>query len=519
MTTTKEREPEFDLDLADAQFTWQKSVGPLTRLYEDVQLAYCEGQRRCWEDCASPLANAHLVRIVNGFAYTRGAEFDDAAQERLEKTIAYQDSFGHRAAWYSEELRPQVVEIIERLRVHPSIERPYADLITHLEECIEAYATIMGDMHWRMAAGAAARFERGKAYDWPEVYEELTGRPGAEGPTLLGGLEVEMSKTIAMLRNLARIAQRDGDQSEAFRTGFEELLRRYGHRTGAGFGSSVGIGAPTWNVRPEIPLKLIATYATADIDAVEQRERDVAVEREKLLGEVREGLANDAERLARFEKEFEERSLAAWHIEDHNDWMDQSSPGIARDAAHLVGLRLVSDGVIDDPENVMHLSLDELRSPPSDARMLVAERQDVHAFRVTLEAPDAIGAEAPPMPSMMDRLVDKGDGHVGNELHGIAASSGRYTGRARVCLPSPIPPDVEDGDILIAVDAGPDWTPVFAVLGAVVLDRGAAWQHAAVVAREFGLPAVTGTKVGTTIVVDGATITVDGDTGIVELAE
>lgn len=151
--------------------------------------------------------------------------------------------------------------------------------------------------------------------------------------------------------------------------------------------------------------------------------------------------------------------------------------------------------------------------------MVVAERQKLHAERLEMTPPYSVGVEVPPAPSFQDRIVDKGEGHVGAELRGIAASSGTYTGRARVCLPSPIPPDVEDGDILVAVDAGPDWTPVFAVLGAVVLDRGAAWQHAAVVAREFGVPAVTGTKEGTKVVRDGATITVDGDTGIVTLAE
>jgi pyruvate,water dikinase len=86
-------------------------------------------------------------------------------------------------------------------------------------------------------------------------------------------------------------------------------------------------------------------------------------------------------------------------------------------------------------------------------------------------------------------------------------------------MPSPIPPDVEDGDIMIAVDAGPDWTPLFAILGAVVLDKGAAWQHAAVMAREFGIPAVTGTKDGTSVIKEGATITVDGDAGVVQLSD
>src|SRR5205085_12628044 len=123
-------------------------------------------------------------------------------------------------------------------------------------------------------------------------------------------------------------------------------------------------------------------------------------------------------------------------------------------------------------------------SPPKDARALVAERKAQHEQNKKLEAPMQIGVPGEPGRGPKG---DEGEGHVGGELRGVAASSGKYTGRARVCMPSPIPPDVDDGDIMIAVDAGPDWTPLFAILGAVVLDKGAAWQHAAVMAREFGI--------------------------------
>jgi pyruvate,water dikinase len=165
--------------------------------------------------------------------------------------------------------------------------------------------------------------------------------------------------------------------------------------------------------------------------------------------------------------------------------------------------------------DVVHLSLAELRSPPPDARALVDERKRELERRQREVPPEHMG-QGPPSEGI--ELTDEGEGHVGDGvLRGIAASPGRYTGRARVFLPGPLPPDVGEGDILVAVDAGPDWTPVFAVLGGVVLDRGAAWQHAAVVAREFAIPAVTGTKHGTTVITDGQKIVVDGDSGVVEL--
>ncbi|MCI0890240.1 MAG: phosphoenolpyruvate synthase, partial [Chloroflexi bacterium] len=108
-------------------------------------------------------------------------------------------------------------------------------------------------------------------------------------------------------------------------------------------------------------------------------------------------------------------------------------------------------------------------------------------------------------------------GRSGNTIKGVSGSRGRATGRARVFAETDQIPDVEKGDILVAANAGPDWTPVFPLLAGLVLDQGAVFQHAALIAREYKIPAVIMTKEGTSVIRDGQTITVDGDEGIVEL--
>ena len=75
------------------------------------------------------------------------------------------------------------------------------------------------------------------------------------------------------------------------------------------------------------------------------------------------------------------------------------------------------------------------------------------------------------------------------------------------------------GDILVATNVGPDWTPSFAFIGGLVLDEGALSQHAAIVAREYGVPAVMQTKEATKFIRSGQTIIVDGDRGVVELGD
>jgi pyruvate,water dikinase len=100
-------------------------------------------------------------------------------------------------------------------------------------------------------------------------------------------------------------------------------------------------------------------------------------------------------------------------------------------------------------------------------------------------------------------------------LAGTAASAGSYRGRARVIGAVETADGLEEGDVLICATTDPAWTPYFAVVGALVTDAGGAFSHSAVVAREFGIPAVTGTRTATRIIPDGATVTVDGTSGTV----
>jgi len=77
--------------------------------------------------------------------------------------------------------------------------------------------------------------------------------------------------------------------------------------------------------------------------------------------------------------------------------------------------------------------------------------------------------------------------------------------------------EIQQGEVLVAETTAPPWTPLFATAAAIVTDTGGILSHSAVVAREYGIPAVVGTGVATTMIRDGQTIEVDGDKGIVRL--
>ena len=107
------------------------------------------------------------------------------------------------------------------------------------------------------------------------------------------------------------------------------------------------------------------------------------------------------------------------------------------------------------------------------------------------------------------------EGTVQGSVRGIAASPDSHRGRARVIQSLDEASSLEDSDVLVVRSTTPPWTPFFGVIGALVTNSGGALSHGAVVAREFGLPAVVGTKNGTTLIRDGDTVTVDGTAGVV----
>ena len=147
------------------------------------------------------------------------------------------------------------------------------------------------------------------------------------------------------------------------------------------------------------------------------------------------------------------------------------------------------------------------------------ERKAELATRQKMRAPETLGegqAQHNPHTAMYDTLEDIG--LQGTILRGVGSSPGQATGRARVVMGGDAPPQVPQGDILIAPNAGPAWTPVFPLLGGIVLDSGAVFQHASVVAREYGIPAIVMTRDGTKVVVEGQTVRVDADAGVVDLA-
>ena len=102
-------------------------------------------------------------------------------------------------------------------------------------------------------------------------------------------------------------------------------------------------------------------------------------------------------------------------------------------------------------------------------------------------------------------------------INGIGASAGTVTATVRVVRSLSEAGKLQPGDVLVCEMTMPAWTPLFASVSAVVADSGGVLSHCAIVAREYRIPCVVGTRVGTQVLKDGQRITVDGAQGVVRI--
>jgi pyruvate,water dikinase len=209
---------------------------------------------------------------------------------------------------------------------------------------------------------------------------------------------------------------------------------------------------------------------------------------------------------------------------------------VARAAARRAGEHLAGDGVLDDPEDVFMFTGAELAGAlPADTRALVAERRSYRTAHQsvrlassqwrglpTLEPADQpaprTGAAADAAPGT-EAGAAPGTGvsaAVGEKLHGLGVAPGVVEGIVRV-VTDPSFTDVEPDEILVAPTTDPSWSSIMFISSALVVDIGGALSHAAVVAREFGIPCVVDTRDGTRVLRTGDRVRVDGAAGTVEV--
>jgi pyruvate,water dikinase len=186
-----------------------------------------------------------------------------------------------------------------------------------------------------------------------------------------------------------------------------------------------------------------------------------------------------------------------------------------RDQLRLVGTELVANETVAKTEDVFFLDFDETERAIAGESMtaVVTSRRAAYAVELGRRRIPRVLLSDGTEPEAVAGLVERPDG----ALAGSPASPGTVTGTARVVL-EPTGAHLEPGEILVAPSTDPGWTPLFLTAGGLVMEMGGSNSHGAVVAREYGIPAVVGLADATHKIVTGQRITVDGASGLVSLA-
>jgi pyruvate,water dikinase len=186
---------------------------------------------------------------------------------------------------------------------------------------------------------------------------------------------------------------------------------------------------------------------------------------------------------------------------------------VARASARRLGECLVGSGHLGEPDDVFYLTRDEIAAGQwLDARDRVAFRQDRTAGYELVDLP--VNWRGMPHPTPLADTA--AGGSASDVLRGVGASAGTVEGRVRV-MTDPGSEPMDDGDILVARVTDPSWASVMFLASALITDIGGKLSHAAVVARELGLPCVVGTGDATRALRTGDLCRVDGNQGTVEI--
>lgn len=315
-------------------------------------------------------------------------------------------------------------------------------------------------------------------------------------------------------------ALRNGGAHAAFFDQFDALIERCGWRASVWS----DLSTPTWAEDPAVPLAMIARYARdPESRPSVAHERSVAL-RVAAIERVRELLPDEAaqdeltEHLERCEPNVAVR-------EERAHWQLMLA-GSQRRPVMALGRRLAERGTIERAEDVLHFESEEfaaLEAGTIDGPAEVARRRtDLDHWR-TLEAPDAIGAPGEVSAGAAGALgldIEPPEQRVsadGRVVSGVPAGGGVAHGRARVVHSLDEALLLEPGEVLVTQTTAPPWTALFAIASAVVTEGGGLQSHSAIVAREYGIPCVVGTRVATSVIPNGVMVTVDGRAGTVTI--
>jgi pyruvate,water dikinase len=523
---------------------------------------------------AVPPAMGIDYRIVNGYVYISGNPVTDPDQI-AERADFFQKRAGYYFANWSElygkwkEKMQALIGELEALQV-PQLPKYEPDEVafsddrnTAFYEVLDAYgrALRLGDLMWQhhfefllLGYGAYATFAEFCKGNLPDIPDQHIAQ-------MVAGIDVLLFRPDAELRRLAHMAIDTGvdgafvegrtpDQieselvsSEAGRAWLSELEKVKDPWFNMATGDGLYHYYRSWLDDPSIPYASLIGHINAlrageqitrPTEEIERERERLASEYEALLEQEVRGAFNELLALAR---------TVFPYVEEHKFFCDYWFLTRWWNKLREFGALLAEHGFLEDGEDIFQLTRHEVASAfdelvltwatggrplgPLHWPPIVARRKQILERLAEWTPPPALGvtpeAVTDPMTIMLwgvttERVQEwarqQDGGHV---LNGAAASPGVVEGPARVVRSVDQVADIRDGEILVCGSTSPAWAPIFSKITATVTDVGGVMSHAAIVCREYGLPAVVGTGRATSQIRTGQKIRVDGSAGTVTL--
>jgi pyruvate,water dikinase len=525
---------------------------------------------------AVPPAMGIDYRIVNGYVYISGNPVTDPA--KIGERVEY---FQRRAGYYFEhwdeiyakwkaKMEALIADLVsldvpELPEYEPDEVMLEDDRNTAFYEILDAYGRTLryGDLMWQhhfelllLGYGAYVTFSDFCKAHLPDIPDQHIAQ-------MVAGIDVLLFQPSAELRRLAQLAldtgvdsvfsdgrtpaeiEADLAGSEAGRKWLDELERVkdpwFNMATGDGLYHYYG----SWYDDPSIPYASITAFIRAlrEGEEVGRPTEELERERDRLAEEY--GALLDEETRGTFKELLGLSRMVFPYVEEHKFYCDYWFLTRWWNKLREFGALLARHGFLEDGEDVFQLSRHEVASAldellltwatggaplgPSHWPPIVARRKELLERLAGWTPPPAIGATpdaiTDPMSIMLwgvttQRVQEWAQADAGgSRLTGAAAAPGVVEGPARVVISFEEIADVRDGDILVCPVTSPAWAPIFSNVKAVVTDIGGVMSHAAIVCREYGLPAVVGTGRATAEIKTGQTIRVDGSSGIVTVLD
>ena len=299
-----------------------------------------------------------------------------------------------------------------------------------------------------------------------------------------------------------------------------------------------------WRDNFDLPVGYIADYVERAAKGEQlHRPKDALIEeRDRIAGEYAEALSGEA--METFQGKLGLARAVYPYVEDHNFYIEHWTMGVFWRKVRQLGQLLADQGFWANAEDILYIDRNRVREVMFDyanawavgtepigpkywpaeiaRRAKIIDALAQHRPAPAFNEPPAEISE--PFTVMLWGITTDqvqqwlgADGGNKNELKGMAASGGVVEGKARVIFNPDQLGELQQGEILVAPVTAPSWGPVFGKISATVTDIGGMMSHAAIVCREYGLPAVTGTGNASTTIKTGMTLRVDGTNGTVEI--